>query len=94
MKTEELVKKVMDRSKDLQKFDLINLVCKSYSKGEFGDDLEVLAPTVLAFIGGILMDDASKARKALSTMKTEKFLSGLSPYELEKYGKGKIHGGK
>ena len=35
---EELARKLMDRSKDLQKYDLIKLVYESYSKGEFGDD--------------------------------------------------------
>ena len=86
---EELTRKVMERSKDLQKFDLIKLVCESYSKGEFGDDPEMVAPTVLAFIGGVFTNDVSKVRKAMSTLKTEKFLSGLAPYKLEKLFNGR-----
>lgn len=89
MSREELVRKamtVMDRAKDLQKFDLIKAVCESYSKGEFGDDPEMVAPSVLALIGGIMTNDASKVRKAMATLKTEKFLKGLDPHKLETFG--------
>jgi len=81
---EELARNLMDRSKDLQKYDLIKLVYESYSKGEFGDDPEIVAPSVLAFIGGVLVDDVSKVRKAMSSLKMEKFLSGLPSFKLEK----------
>jgi len=81
---EELARNLMDRSKDLQKYDLIKLVYESYSKGEFGDDPEIVAPSVLAFIGGGLVDDVSKVRKAMSSLKMEKFLSGLPSFKLEK----------
>ena len=86
---EELARKLMDRSKDLQKYDLIKLVYESYSKGEFGDDLEIVAPSVLAFIGGVLLDDVSRVRKAMSSLKMEKFLSGLPSFKLEKLFSGK-----
>jgi hypothetical protein len=81
---EELARNLMDRFKDLQKYDLIKLVYESYSKGEFGDDPEIVAPSVLAFIGGVLVDDVSKVRKAMSSLKMEKFLSGLPSFKLEK----------
>ena len=77
----------MERTRDLQKFDLIKAVCETYSKGEFGDDPEMVAPSVLALIGGLMTDDASKVRKAMATLKTEKFLKGLDPYKLEVFGK-------
>jgi hypothetical protein len=86
---EELTRKLIDRSKDLQKFDLIKLVYESYSKGEFGDDPEIVAPSILAFVGGIFTDDVSKVRKAMSSLKMEKFLSGLPPFKLEKLFNGK-----
>ena len=84
---EQLIEKTLQRTKDLQKFDLIKLICESYSRGEFGDDPEMVAPSVLAFIGGVFTDDASKVRKAMATLKTEKFLKGLDPYRLEIFGK-------
>ncbi len=81
---QDLTRKVIDRNRDLLKYDLLKLVSESYSKGEFGDDPEMIAPVVLAFFGGVLTDDVSKVRQAMSTLKMEKFLSGLSPYKLEK----------
>ncbi len=81
---QDLTRKVIDRNRDLLKMDLLKLVCASYSKGEFGDDPEMVAPVVLAFVGGVLTDDVSKVRQAMSTLKMEKFLNGLSAYKLEK----------
>ena len=56
---------------------------------EFGDDPEIVAPSVLAFIGGVLLDDVSRVRKAMSSLKMEKFLSGLPSFKLEKLFSGK-----
>ena len=51
--------------------------------------LEIVAPSVLAFIGGVLLDDVSRVRKAMSSLKMEKFLSGLPSFKLEKLFSGK-----
>lgn len=76
---------LMDRALDLKKFALIKLICESYAKGEFGDDPEIVAPSVMTFIGGVINQDISKVKKGMSSLNFEKFKSKLDYSKLEMF---------
>jgi hypothetical protein len=79
---EAKIKLITDRAVDLKKFELIKLICESYTAGEGG---RITDCTVLDLISGIVSGNISKVRKAMSSLKFENFTSRLDYSKLEMF---------
>lgn len=78
---EEKAKLLMNRMKDLQKYDLIKLVYENNKSDPAVKEI------LLDFIGAVLTDDVSKIRKAISGLKVEKLMLELPYFKLERFKK-------